>query len=79
MTKEELREKRNRTIENLDDIKVVLGLDELYIAELEKENEQIKNSDTLCKLIGEQKIKIAELKAQIEKNEEVCKTASRYL
>ena len=36
MTKEELREKRNRTIETLDDIKAVLGLDELYIAELEK-------------------------------------------
>ena len=36
MTKEELREKRNRTIETLNDIKAVLGLDELYIAELEK-------------------------------------------
>ena len=36
MNKEELREKRNRTIETLDDIKAVLGLDELYIDELEK-------------------------------------------
>ena len=40
MTKEELREKRNRTIETLDDIKAVLGLDELYIAELEKKNQR---------------------------------------
>ena len=42
MTKEELREKRNRTIETLNDIKAVLGLDELYIDELEKENAELK-------------------------------------
>ena len=36
MTKEELREKRNKTIESLNHIKVTLGLDELYIDELEK-------------------------------------------
>ena len=37
MTKEELREKRNRTIESLNDIKAMLGLDELYIDELKDE------------------------------------------
>ena len=37
MNKEELREKRNRTIESLNDIKAMFGLDELYIDELEKE------------------------------------------
>lgn len=37
MNKDELREKRNRTIESLNDIKAILGLDELYIDELEKE------------------------------------------
>ena len=42
MTKEELREKRNRTIESLNDIKAMLGLDELYIDELEKELAELK-------------------------------------
>lgn len=37
MNKDELREKRNQTIESLNDIKSILGLDELYIDELEKE------------------------------------------
>ena len=37
MNKDELKEKRNRTIESLNDIKAILGLDELYIDELEKE------------------------------------------
>ena len=45
MNKEELREKRNRTIETLDDIKAVLGLDELYIDELEKENAELKSDN----------------------------------
>lgn len=42
MNKEELKEKRSQTIESLNDIKAILGLDELYIDELEKENAELK-------------------------------------
>jgi predicted nucleic acid-binding Zn-ribbon protein len=42
MTKDELREKRKRAIESLNDVKALLGLDELYIDELEKDSADLK-------------------------------------
>ena len=42
MTKEELKEKRNLAIENLNYAIAILGSDELYIDELEKENTELK-------------------------------------
>lgn len=42
MTKEELREKRNLAIENLNHAIAILGSDELYIDELEKEIAELK-------------------------------------
>ena len=42
MTKEELREKRNLAIENLNYAIAILGSDELYIDELEQENAELK-------------------------------------
>ena len=46
MTKEELREKRNLAIENLNYAIAILGSDELYIDELEKENSELKEQNT---------------------------------
>ena len=42
MTKDELRKMRNQTIKSLNDITGILGLDEMYIDELEKELEDAK-------------------------------------
>ncbi|MBO7518628.1 MAG: hypothetical protein J6T31_05910 [Methanobrevibacter sp.] len=42
MTKEELSKKRNRAIESLNDVGAILGLDEMYIDELEQENTELK-------------------------------------
>ena len=46
MTKEELREKRNLAIENLNYAIAILGSDELCIDELEKENAELKEQNT---------------------------------
>ena len=48
MTKEELSEKRKRAMESLNDIKAILGLDEMYIDELEKENAELKKLKREC-------------------------------
>ena len=81
MNKEELREKRNRTIETLDDIKAVLGLDELYIDELEKEltelktdlNEKENTVHTLDVLHKEAVRKYGEVNDQLTKAIEILK------
>ena len=72
MTKEELREKRNRTIKNINDIKAVLELDELYIDELEKENAEFKRDKEDLIFIRNQNAKcMCEDKEQLTKAKEL--------
>ena len=74
MNKEELREKRNRTIETLDDIKAVLSLDELYIDELEKENAELKSDNGEWEITSDKWKKVYELTDnQLTKAKEIIK------
>ena len=67
MTKEELSEKRKQAIKSLNDVGAILGLDEMYIDELEKENADLRDNYDQFKAIAEPEIerlqkKNAELK-----------------
>ena len=76
MTREELREKRNQTIENLNYIKATLGLDELYIDELEEQN---TNLQIMLKAEREVRVNedylkhVTDVEAKIDKAKELLK------
>jgi chromosome segregation ATPase len=67
MTKEELTKRRNKALQNIEEIKVVLSLDEHYIDELEEKIADIKAN---CDYVLEGKdVEIMELK---EHHKKVC-------
>ena len=79
MNKEELREKRNRTIETLDDIKAVLELDELYIDELEKELAELKSDNDARKFAMAMSEKVEKkLREEITKAKEIIREYMRF-
>ena len=89
MNKDELKEKRNRTIESLNDIKAILGLDELYIDELEKELADAKKVQVVehfeaygqcrdSRRITELEQENAELKEKYVKNITDCDICDTY-
>ena len=75
MTKEELREKRKRVHESLNDVKAILGLDEMYIDELEAKNKELKADNDARKFAMAMSEKVE--KQLREENEELKETVTK--